>query len=366
MTTPAQRSALAELQAARPVIERLGAEQNSEDRAADLIEGWSAVETALRSLMGGSTLSGRALIHELRSRHIITLEQANVLAEFEAARTRAQRPAYEPTENDVSAAQEAFRRLDWSLSAATVAEAAIPREPTPARAGPATAPAAAAATAATAATAETRRGAAPVPDERLATRRAVSLADWQKWLIGAVAVIVIVALGAWLYTRSRQDSLQRAVQFYRQGQREQAAAAFERAAREDPKSAVPHVYLSRMAREVGNLTEARDEANKAIQAEPGNALALREMGAYLLTAGNYELARRFYVRAVQADASDKTAQGYLGCALVRLGRVDEGRRWLARAGSGTWSSCGTMAPGVPTPGVAGQQPLPQPPPPRIP
>jgi tetratricopeptide (TPR) repeat protein len=355
VTTPAQRSALAALQAARPTIERLATEQNSEDRAADLIEGWSAVETALRSLMGGSTLTGRALIHELRSRHVISLEQANALAEFEAARTRAERTAYEPTDTDVGAARDAFVRLEAGLTAGT---AGLANESAPA---PISAPAAPSA----------RRGesvppsAAP-PTAAPAQRRAPP--DWLRWAVGAAAVVAVVAIGAWLYMGSNDSTLERAVALYRAGQREQAAAAFERAARENPRSALPHVYLSRMARDVGNLTLARDEANRAIQAEPQNALALREMGAYLLTAGNYELARRFYVRAVQADTSDKTAKGYLGCALIRLGRVDEGQRWLTRAGQGNWSSCATMSPGaaVPPPGgPPGQQPIPQTPP-RIP
>ena len=351
MTTPAQRAALSELQAARPVIARLGAEQNSEDRAADLIEGWSAVEAALRSLIGGSALSGRSLIHEVRSRHIITLEQANVLAEFEAARTRAERTAYEPTDSDVRAAQEAFRRLDWTLSSATVAEAAAPLAPTPARGNTG----------------------APVPEPSSVPSMA-SMAptpaspDWLRWAIGAVLFLAVAGLGTWLYMRStRESTIERAVALYRQGQREQAAAAFERAARENPQSALPHVYLSRMARDVGNLTLARDEANRAIQAEPQNALALREMGAYLLTAGNYELARRFYVRAVQADPADKTAQGYLGCSLVRLGRRDEGQRWLTRAGPGNWSSCATMAPGTAMPGMPGPgMPAPGAQPPTLP
>jgi tetratricopeptide (TPR) repeat protein len=333
---PSQRSALAELQAARPVIQRLGSEQNSEDRAADLIEGWGAVETALRSLIGGSALTGRALIHELRSRHIITFDQANVLAEFEAARSRAERTAYEPTDADVRAAQEAFRRLEWSLSTATVAEAAQPLVATPARGGDTATP-------------------APEPSSVPSMASMVptpAAPDWLRWAIGAVVLLAVVGLGTWLYMRStRESTLERAVALYRQGQREQAAAAFERAARENPRSALPHVYLSRMARDIGNLTLARDEANRAIQAEPQNALALREMGAYLLTTGNYELARRFYVRAVQADTSDKTAQGYLGCTLIRLGRRDEGQRWLTRAGPGNWSSCATMAPGPGMPGM---------------
>jgi tetratricopeptide (TPR) repeat protein len=349
---PGQRSALAELQAARPVIQRLGSEQNSEDRAADLIEGWSAVETALRSLIGGSALSGRALIHELRSRHIITFDQANVLAEFEAARFRAERTAYEPTDADVKAAQEAYRRLEWSLSTATVAEAAQPLVATPPGGGDAT----------------------PAPElssvpsmARIAPTPAGPA--WLRWAIGAVLLLAVVGVGTWLYVAStRESTLERAVTLYRAGQREQAAAEFGRAARENPRSALPHVYLSRMAREVGNMTLARDEADLAIKAEnPPNALALREMGAYLLTTGNYELARRFYVRAVQADTSDKTAQGYLGCTLIRLGRRDEGQRWLNRAGPGNWSSCATMAPGPAMPGMPGMPAgpgLPQPTTPR--
>ena len=353
MTTPAQRTALATLEGVRPTIARLESEQNSEDRAADLIEGWSAVETALRSLMGGSTLTGRALIHELRSRHVITLEQANALAEFEAARMRAERTAYEPTETDVRAAKDAFAKLETGLRAAGAAP------PDGAFAAPPTAPAA---------VAPPSREAGPAGDGGWRGRRQPA-PDWQRWMIGGIAALVIVALGVWLYFRSTGEStLERAVALYRAGQREQASAAFERAAREDPKNPLPHVYLSRMARDVGNLTLARDEANRAIQADPKSALALREMGAFLLTSGNYELARRFYVRAVEADPTDKTAQGYLGCTLIRLGRVNEGQRFLTRAGPGNWSSCATMGPGPAMPGAGalpGQQPPPQSPP-RIP
>ena len=356
MTTSSQRSALAALEVARPTIARLESDRNSEDRAADLIESWSAVETALRSLMGGSTLTGRALIHEVRSRHVITLGQANALAEFEAARSRAERPGYEPTETDVNAALDAFVKLEAGVRAASTASAASAERA--AAASPPPPPG----------------GSAAQPDAVVGWTPPVGQAsgagrpDWLRWALVGVAAVAVLGLGGWLFMRSRESTLERAVAFYRAGQREQAQAAFERAAREEPKSALPHVYLSRMARDVGNLTLARDEAGLAIKAEPNNSLALREMGAYLLTSGNYELARRFYTRAVAADTSDKTAMGYLGCASIRVGRVDEGQRWLSRAGPGNWSSCATMPPGAmmpPTGGPAGQQPLPQPPP-RIP
>jgi tetratricopeptide (TPR) repeat protein len=349
VTTPAQRSALSALDAARPTITRLESDLNSEDRAADLIEGWSAVETALRSLMGGSPLTGRALIHEVRSRHIITLAQANALAEFEAARTRAQRPGYEPTQSDVNAGLDAFVKLEAGVRAASAAPAGSSVA--------ASAPVSTPAPAEPAATSPPRAG-----------WSAAAAAPWMRWALVGVAVLAVVGLGAWYYMSTRESTLDRAVAFYRAGQREQAQAAFERAAREDPRSAIPHIYLSRMARDVGNLTLARDEANKAIQAEPTSALALREMGAYLLTSGNYELARRFYTRAVAANPTDSTAMGYLGCASMRVGRADEGRRWLARAGQGNWSSCATMAPGAAMPGgvLAPGQQIPPQAPPRIP
>jgi Tfp pilus assembly protein PilF len=113
-----------------------------------------------------------------------------------------------------------------------------------------------------------------------------------------------------------------------------------------------------MAREAGNMTLAGQEATAAVQAEPQNFLALREMGSYLLAAQNYDLARRFYVRALQVNPGDRTAQGFLGCALVRLGRTQEGMQWMNRAGQGSWSGCaagapmpGTMPPGQMPPGA---------------
>ena len=134
-------------------------------------------------------------------------------------------------------------------------------------------------------------------------------------------------------------SLQKGVEYWQRGQRELAVAEFSRAARDDPKAALPHVYLSRMAREVGNMTLAGQEATVAVQAEPNNAVALREMGSYLLAGGNFELSRRFYVRALQVNPDDRTSQGFLGCALIKLGRTDEGMRWMNRAGQGSWSGC---------------------------
>jgi Flp pilus assembly protein TadD len=190
-------------------------------------------------------------------------------------------------------------------------------------------------------------------------------------LLILVVVLGGVAVGGYYAFAGRGGggALERGIQDYNNRQREAAVGEFNKAVRDNPKDPVPHVYLARMAREVGNFSMATQELQLALQADPNNALALREMGANLLTQGNYDLARRFYVRAAQADPTDKSAQGYLGCTLMRLGRTTEAATFLNRAGPGPWSSCtpvnpmppgmpGAMPPGAVPPAGAGIPPRP--------
>lgn len=351
MTAPHHRGALEALHAARPAIARLGASQGPEDRAADLIEGWSAVETALRSLVGGSAHTGQALIRELRSRQLITFDQGNALAEFHSASERARQVDHAPTDADINAAREAFLKLEAGMMATASGEpspatgsgayggavaygaahgADAPTHADTPYAGIVSAPAAD-----TGSTTGAASGFAPAPASR----------KWMRGLLGAIALVILLAAGWWAYTRYGGGSdLDQAVALYSRGQRQEAAAAFERAARDNPRDARPRVYLSRMAREAGNMTLARDEATKAVQADASNPLAHGEMARFLMATGNWDLARQFWLRALQADASDKAAQGYLGCTMVRLGRFEEARTWLQRAGTGDWSVCAQQIP----------------------
>jgi len=316
-----QRHAQAALDTARPAIARLDRSRHAEELAADLIEAWAGVETALRSLLGGTPLGGVALIREARQRQLLTLDQANALAEFYAARERSQDTSYHPTDADINAAREGFLKLEASLMTPPTSAQATPGE------------------------AMSTKGLRTTP---LGTPQPVAMPSERKpWVIPVVAVVVIAVLGgaAWaMFGRGGDNSsISKGVDYWQHGQRELAAAEFSRAARDNPKDPLPHVYLSRMAREVGNMTLAGQEATLAVQANANNSTALREMGSYLLAAGNYELARRFYVRALQAAPDDRTAQGFLGCALIKLGRTDEGMRWMNRAGQGSWSGCAQAA-----------------------
>ena len=110
-----------------------------------------------------------------------------------------------------------------------------------------------------------------------------------------------------------------------------------------PNDPLPHVYLSRLAREANDLATASQEAVKAVRLGENNATALRELATTLFAMRNFTGARAFYARAITVDPADHLSQDYLGCSLIQLGRLDEGRRWIQRAGSGTWSTCASPA-----------------------
>jgi tetratricopeptide (TPR) repeat protein len=338
----ARRSALSALDRARPAIARLDQSRHFEELAADLMESWSAVETALRSLVGGTTLSGQPLIREARQRQLLSFEQANALAEFHAASERAHATEYEPTPADLTAARDAFLKFESGLMTdqlGTAAPAPMVLNTEGMRSSPLGAP-------------------EPVPPPR------DGLEPWVKAVLAGVVVLLVAGFGFLGYSQGwfggRDDALQRGIDDYRRGQREAAVGEFTKASRDNPNDPMPHVYLSRMAREVGNMTIAGQEAQTAVRLGPENAVALRELGLYLLSAGNYDLSRRFLVRAVQIDTSDRMAQGYLGCTLIRLGRPTEAQVWFNRAGQGDWSRCATGPSGAPGQPIVPGTPIPAP------
>jgi tetratricopeptide (TPR) repeat protein len=350
MSSSAQRAALEAIHSARPLVARLGESKNSEDVAADIIEAWTAVEAGLRSLIGGSALTGQMLIRELRQRHFLSLEQANALAEFHAARERAGRTDYHPTDSDVNAARDAFLKLEAGLMGVT------PPESRPA-AGMAPVSGVA-----------TSRGTVPMDSvpargaaEPVGPPAHTPTATRPRWLFPVLGILAVLVLGgiAWyaFAGRGAGASYEQGVVAYREGRREAAAGAFIKATKDDPRNPMPHVYLARMAREAGRLSTANEEAVKAVTLGPTNGAALRELASVSFASQNYDSARSFYTRAIQADTTDVPSKGYLGCSLVRLGRVDEGLKWIQRAGPGPWTGC-APAPGQVAPGMQGQQPLP--------
>ena len=342
MTTSQQRAALASLDQARPAIGRLDLARDPEDLAADIIEGWQAAETSLRALLGSASLSGQPLIREVRQRELLTLDQAHALVEFSAAHERAQRTDYRPTNADIGAARTGYQQLEAALRQ----ERSAPPPPVTTAAGPVS-PAAPIAETPAFPGANRRRGFPVIA------------------LLGLLVLLAAIGWGIYYFTVGRSGgALQDGIAAFTAGNRTAARNSFAVAIRENPNDADPHIYLGRLARDEGDANTAVRELQTAIQLEPNNATAQREMGAHLLAqstgqlnAGNLpgalqslNLARNFYVRAVQLNPADKNALGYLGCVLMRLGRVQEANNFMQRAGPGAWTSCQplpTLAPQVP-------------------
>jgi tetratricopeptide (TPR) repeat protein len=313
VTSPNQRSALGALNQVRPIIARLDISRHPEDVAADLIEGWNGTEIALRSLLGGSAMSGQPLIRELRQRELISLTQAHALIEFLAARDRAQRTDYRPTSADVAAARHAFQELEGALSATPAPD--LP----PARAT------------------------TPVAYQPQSTARRSRWADMAPWQMAAGALVIVVLLTTagvfgyrWWAGRDGR-AIRAGAALYEARDLAGARRAFEAVARDYPDKAEPHIYLGRIAREEGDVTTARERLVRAIELEPSNAIAQRELGTVLFVTGNFPLAQSFYERAIRLNPEDRLALGMMGCTLVRLGRPDDAVRFLRRAGQGEWN-----------------------------
>jgi len=333
VSSPAARSALAALGAARAAIGRLDPARHPDELAADLLDGWASIEDALRTLVGGGTATSMDLVREARQRQQLSFDQANALAAYCAVHDRARDTAYRPSADDVEVARRAMAALDGAVGGAAAAPpdavvAAAPGGPPPLPSLESMTP----------------DGMRHTPLGTLEPDPAARPARSRRrfWLGLLLALVVGGAAGAayyWFGGPRRGAVMHRAMSEYEAGNLQAAAEDFRRVVLIDPAYALSHVYLARIARRAGNMAEANDELQLALTADPTNAIALREMGAYLFVSGNYELARKFYVRAVASDPEDAAAQGYLGCTLVKLGRIDEGERWITRAGPGAWTGC---------------------------
>lgn len=195
---------------------------------------------------------------------------------------------------------------------------------------------------------QTLRHQVDIPTEPLSAPRAPSVPRTnprrQTFAIaGALAIVLLAGVAAASRGAIRKaharTALEQGIAALREGRNDVAKERFVTASADVPNDPMPHVYLSRLAREANDLRTATAEGVKAVRLGPESAAALRELATTLYATQNYTAARAFYVRAIRIDPADHAVQGYLGCSLIQLGRVDEGMRWIERAGSGTWSAC---------------------------
>jgi tetratricopeptide (TPR) repeat protein len=398
------QAALAALNGARPVLAHFDKPRSAEDLAADIIDLWTGAERSLQALLGTSSLTGQQLIRAARQAEVITIDQAHSLLEFLAARDRANRTSYKPTQTDGEAAVDGFKALEAGLGAPAPPKQAspvaparavyTPRTTAPVKPQPPAQPVSpyappsagggyrqppayagkrmagpptiempgsfASAEAAAAGASATGSGSKPSGISggvgRTMVQNAIAAADsggrgfpWFSLPVW-IAIVVVILLGAggyFFFVRgSSGSSLTAGIDAMQNGQREKARGEFAKAVNSDPNAATPHVFLARIARQDSDLATARAELDTALRLEPKNAIALREMGLVLFASRQYDLARRFFIRAVTTNPQDRAAQGYLGCAMMRLNRIPEGTKWISGAGTGPWQNC--LRPATPT------------------
>jgi len=394
MSPQNSQAALAALNGVRPVLTHFETPRTAEDLAADIIDLWTGAESALQALVGNSSVAGQQLIRAARQTELITIEQAHTLLEFLAARDRANRTSYKPTQADGDAAVDGFRTLESALGGATPVKPAAPTSPlqaayTPRKSVPAQpskpppppqpaspyAPPSAGGGYRQPPAYAGRRMAGPPTIElpgsfaseggaggggstgggggggvgRTAVQQALAAADsgGRRWpglsmpvWIGIAIIVLLVGGGYFLFGRGTSgSSLTAGVDAMNNGLLEKARGEFAKAVNADPNSPRPHIFLARLARQEGDLATARAQLDTTLRLDPKNPVALREMGLVLFASRQYDLARRFFVRAVQANPQDRASQGYLGCAMMRLNRVPEGTKWISGAGTGAWTAC---------------------------
>jgi len=394
MSPQNSQAALAALNGVRPVLTHFETPRTAEDLAADIIDLWTGAESALQALVGNSSVAGQQLVRAARQTELITIEQAHTLLEFLAARDRANRTSYKPTQADGDAAVDGFRTLESALGGATPVKPAAPTSPlqaayTPRKSVPAQpskpppppqpaspyAPPSAGGGYRQPPAYAGRRMAGPPTIElpgsfaseggaggggstgggggggvgRTAVQQALAAADsgGRRWpglsmpvWIGIAIIVLLVGGGYFLFGRGTSgSSLTAGVDAMNNGLLEKARGEFAKAVNADPNSPRPHIFLARLARQEGDLATARAQLDTTLRLDPKNPVALREMGLVLFASRQYDLARRFFVRAVQANPQDRASQGYLGCAMMRLNRVPEGTKWISGAGTGAWTAC---------------------------
>jgi tetratricopeptide (TPR) repeat protein len=385
------QAALTALNAVRPVLAHFETPRTAEDLAADVIDLWTGAEASLQALVGNSSLTGQQLVRAARQAEVITLDQAHSLLEFLAARDRANRTSYKPTQADGDAAVDGFKALESALTGkASSVQRPTPssplqavytprntkqqtQQPPPAPVSPPSPYAPPSSTGGyrqPPAYAARRTSGPPTIEQpppgsftpsggstggggggigrghvEQALAAAESRRGWRGmpvWLVVGVPLALVLIIGGYFMFRGGSSSsggLTAGIDALKNGQREKARGEFAKAVKDDPAAATPHVFLARISRDEGDLASARAELDTALRLEPRNGIALREMGLVLFASKQYDLARRFFVRAIQSNPEDRAAQGYLGCTMMRLGRAQEGTTWISKAGTGSWTAC---------------------------
>ena len=384
MIDPGPVAARASLDVARAALGQMMSNSNAPARippvtmAGRASEAWSACEHVLHNVTGRVDIGGQVLLAEARKQNRISLEDAHALVALGdwVERTRAPGSAAQmltlpPTDAEREVGSQALVALQHAVASVTgetdnsaeVTVLSAPATGTETKTSNASAsqyspPALNVAPEPVVTDNWVKPPYAPPIGSQFAPNESDNKKKGRAGMFVAILLILAVSVGgismyvlrnrngagATTSSSSSSATTDEGVAAYSRGAREAASIALSKAIGENPNDARAYTYLGRIAREDGNLVQARKYLEIAITTEPNNALALREMASALLADAQPDLARKFYIRALTIDPNDHVSQGFLACALIKLQRPDDAAPWLARAGQGDWSRCATATP----------------------
>ena len=123
--------------------------------------------------------------------------------------------------------------------------------------------------------------------------------------------------------------INRAVQLYRQGQFEQAAAALEEARTLDPRNVKPIAMLIQLYRELNRIEPLIPLYKALIKIQPENAQAYAELGTLLNDSGVFAEAEKAFLQAEHYNTEEPYPYYFLArTSIESSGRADEQRSRL--------------------------------------
>lgn len=164
---------------------------------------------------------------------------------------------------------------------------------------------------------------------------------YQNWIIG-LAILIVVAAGAWRYTQTQQKAAEEAagarfegaIQMAREGKGQEAEQAFLEIARTGPKG---YSVLARFraAAEIAGRNEAEAVTiYDALSVDPGvpplmqNVARIRAAFILVDTADDAEMKRRIEPLAAPTSAFRHSARELLGLAAIKAGDFEAAGRWF--------------------------------------
>jgi type IV pilus assembly protein PilF len=134
-------------------------------------------------------------------------------------------------------------------------------------------------------------------------------------------------------TKAAQINVQLGVEYFRQGDLEQALKKLERAIQEDPDLPSAHNALALLKQRLGQSKEAEKHFQRAIRLDPSNSEAQNNYGVFLYNQRRYREAEEHFLEAVKNPlyGTPELAYENAGLAVQRMADFEKAEEYYRKA-----------------------------------